>query len=116
MRRVQMQDIRKTFKLRDQKLKTIVYVCVAISKPYGAANQKSTIDTHKKKKKSKHNIKVSSNHRNGKKKKGMEKKRSTKTKPKQFLKMAIRTHISIIILNANGLNSSIKRHRLAEWI
>ena len=74
MRRVQMQDIRKTFKLRDQKLKAIVYVCVAISKPYGTANQKSTIDTHKKEKKSKHNIKVSSNHRNGKKKKEWKKK------------------------------------------
>ena len=25
-------------------------------------------------------------------------------------------HISIITLNVNGLNSSIKRHRLADWI
>ena len=25
-------------------------------------------------------------------------------------------HISIITLNVNGLNSSIKRHKLAEWI
>ena len=25
-------------------------------------------------------------------------------------------HITIITLNVNGLNSSIKRHRLAEWI
>ena len=25
-------------------------------------------------------------------------------------------HISIITLNVNGLNSSIKRHRFAEWI
>ena len=25
-------------------------------------------------------------------------------------------HISIITLNVNGLNSSIKRHRLTEWI
>ena len=31
-------------------------------------------------------------------------------------KMAIRTYISIITLNANGLNASTKRHRLAEWI
>ena len=30
--------------------------------------------------------------------------------------MAIGTYISIITLNVNGLNSPIKRHRLAEWI
>ena len=30
--------------------------------------------------------------------------------------MATQTHISIITLNVNGLNSPIKRHRLAEWI
>ena len=30
--------------------------------------------------------------------------------------MAIRTYISIITLNVNGLNAPMKRHRLAEWI
>ena len=30
--------------------------------------------------------------------------------------MAIRTYISIITLNVNGLNDTIKRHRVAEWI
>ena len=30
--------------------------------------------------------------------------------------MAIRTYISIITLNVNGLNATTKRHRLAEWI
>ena len=30
--------------------------------------------------------------------------------------MAIRTEISIITLNVNGLNAPTKRHRLAEWI
>ena len=30
--------------------------------------------------------------------------------------MAIRTHISILTLNVNGLNDPNKRHRLAEWI
>ena len=30
--------------------------------------------------------------------------------------MVIGTYISIITLNANGLNASTKRHRLAEWI
>ena len=30
--------------------------------------------------------------------------------------MALGTHISIITLNVNGLNTPTKRHRLAEWI
>ena len=30
--------------------------------------------------------------------------------------MAIRTYISIITLNVNGLNAPTKRHRLTEWI
>ena len=30
--------------------------------------------------------------------------------------MVIRTYISIITLNVNGLNAPTKRHRLAEWI
>ena len=30
--------------------------------------------------------------------------------------MTIRTHISILTLNINGLNAPTKRHRLAEWI
>ena len=30
--------------------------------------------------------------------------------------MTIRTYISIITLNVNGLNAPAKRHRLAEWI
>ena len=30
--------------------------------------------------------------------------------------MAIRTYVSIITLNVNGLKAPTKRHRLAEWI
>ena len=30
--------------------------------------------------------------------------------------MVIRTYISIITLNVNGLNAPTKRHRLAEWV
>ena len=29
--------------------------------------------------------------------------------------MAVRTYLSIITLNVNGLNALTKRHRLAEW-
>ena len=31
-------------------------------------------------------------------------------------KMAIRTYISIITLNVNGLNVPTKRHTVADWI
>ena len=31
-------------------------------------------------------------------------------------KMAMNKYLSIIILNVNGLNTPIKRHRIAEWI
>ena len=37
-------------------------------------------------------------------------------KRKTFKKMGIRTYMSIITLNVNGLNAPTKRHRLAEWI
>ena len=30
--------------------------------------------------------------------------------------MAMNNYLSIITLNVNGLNASIKRHRIAEWI
>ena len=30
--------------------------------------------------------------------------------------MAMNNYLSIITLNVNGLNSPIKRHRIAEWI
>jgi len=35
---------------------------------------------------------------------------------KARLKMAISKHLSIITLNVNGLNATIKSHRGAEWI
>ena len=31
-------------------------------------------------------------------------------------KMAMNKYLSIIILNVNGLNAPIKRHRIAQWI
>ena len=44
------------------------------------------------------------------------KKKEQQNKAKAINKMAIRTYISIITLNVNGLNAPSKRHRLAEWI
>ena len=45
-----------------------------------------------------------------------EKRKDLQTQPQTIKKMAIGTYISIIILNINGLNAPIKRHRLAEGI
>ena len=45
-----------------------------------------------------------------------EKKKDLQNQPQTIKKMAIRTCISIITLNLNGLNTPTKRHRLAEWI
>ena len=45
-----------------------------------------------------------------------EKKRTYNNKPKTIKKMVIKTYISIITLNVNGLNAPSKRHRLTEWI
>jgi len=50
----------------------------------------------------------------GENKKG--RKKSNNNKAKTVNKMAIRTKISIITLNVNGLTASIKTYRLAEWI
>ena len=44
-----------------------------------------------------------------------EKKKDLQNQPQTIKKMAIGTHISIIILNVNGLNAPTKRHRLHEW-
>ena len=45
-----------------------------------------------------------------------ETKRTTKSKQKTMNKMALSTYLSIMILNVNGLNAPIKRHRVTEWI
>ena len=49
-------------------------------------------------------------------KKYRRRKKSYKIKLRTIKKMAIGTHISIIILNVNRLNAPTKRHRLAEWL
>ena len=80
------------------------------------ANQKSTIDTHtKKKKQSKYNIKVSHQITREENKRGREEK-IYNNKSKTITEMAIRTNILIITLNVNRLNAPTKRHRLDEWI
>ena len=43
-------------------------------------------------------------------------KRPTENKPKTIKKTVTGSHISIITLNASGLNAPTKRHRLAGWM
>ena len=45
-----------------------------------------------------------------------QKKKDLQNQSQTIKKIAIRTYISIITLNVNGLNAPTKRHRLAEWI
>ena len=57
------------------------------------------------------NIKGTTLSRNNRKRK-----RPTENKPKTIKKMVIKTYISTITLNRNGLNAPKKRHRLAGWM
>ena len=110
------RTLEMNLQLRDQQLKTILYMYrLQYQKFRATSNQKSTIDTHtNKKKQSKDNTKDSYQTTREKEKKG--RKKSNKNKSKAINKMAIRTYISIITLNVNGLNAPTKRHRLAEWM
>ena len=45
-----------------------------------------------------------------------ENKKDLQNQPQTIKKMAIGTCISVITLNVNELNASMKRHRLTEWI
>ena len=45
-----------------------------------------------------------------------EKKKKHRINWKTRVTMAINTYLSIIILNVNGLNAPIKRHRMGDWI
>jgi len=65
-------------------------------------------------KKTKNKQKKDSHYTSREQKKG--RKKDQKTKSKKINKMAVRTYISIITLNVNGLNAPTKRHRPTEWI
>lgn len=81
------------------------------------SNQKSLIDIHSQKEKG-----IETQHWNSlystreKKKEEGEAGMTYRIKSKTVNKMALRTHISIITLNVNRLNSPTKRHWLAEWV
>ena len=54
-------------------------------------------------------------HIKSQRKRAIEEQRNYK-KPLKINKITISPHLSIITLKVNGLNSSIKRHTVAEWI
>ena len=76
------------WKLRDQQLKTILYIYrLLYQNLMGTTNQKSTIDTHtKKKKQTKHSTKDRHQIIREENKKGREEKTPSKTKPNQLTK------------------------------
>ena len=80
------------------------------------ANPIQQIHTQIQKKELKHDTKVSHQITREEGKRGKEGERPTETNPKQLPKMVIRTWISIITLNINGLNFPNKRCRIAGWI
>ena len=101
--------------LRDQ-LKWLCNLYRVICELHG--NQKpETNNRHtRKRKESKHKTKNSHQiiRKEGKRKK--EQKKNHGNNQKTINKMTINTCLSLIILNVNGLNAPIKRHRVAEWI
>ena len=94
-----------------------IYIQILISNFRITANPKSTIDTQTNKKNQlKYNTKGSHQTTRGENTRRRDEKKSNKNKYKGINKMAIRTYISIIFLNVNGLNAPTKRQRLTEWI
>ena len=101
-------------KLSDQQLKTILCIYKLLRQNLKVTpNQKSTTDTHtKKKKQSNYNTNNSQQVTREQRRKG--RKRTYKTESKIMNKMAIRTYMSIITLNGNRLNAPTKRQ--TDWI
>ena len=77
------------------------------------ANQKSAVDTQRRKSNLNTTPKMVIKPREENKKR---EERRPQNQFKTINKVAIRTYVSIIILNVNGLNVPTKKHRLAEWI
>ena len=106
--------------LRDQQLKIIVCVCVCVCLCVCmyvcimvTTNQKYIVNTHtQKRNESKYNIKDS--HQIKGKRAKEEEMNKKDLQPQTINKMAINTCLSTITLNVNGLNATIKRHRVSE--
>ena len=83
-------------------------------------NQKHAIDSRKPKIRE-HKHKIKGNHQTTKRNKEKETKNKHRINWKTRFEMAINTYVSIITLNVNGLNASIKRHRVenslaVQWL
>ena len=105
------------WKLRDKQLKTILCTYrLLYQNLMGTTNQKSTKDTHRKRKENpKTTLKLVIKSQE-KRTKQEGNKKTYKNKSKTIFKIAIKKYILIITLNINGLNAPTKRHRLVEWI
>ena len=109
-----MQDIGMHWKLKDQQLKTILYIYrLVYQNLMGSTKQKSTIDTQRRKSNPNN---IQDRHHITREQKREGRKKTFKNKSKTINKMAIRTFIVIITLNVNGLNAPTKSQRLAQWI
>ena len=79
-------------------------------------NQKPTIYTKKLKRK-KYKYTTEENHQTTREETNKQKMNREENKLYNIMAMmAISTHLSIITLNANGLNAPIRRHRKGDWI
>ena len=82
--------------------------------PTVTTNQKPIIDTQKWERK-KQNYTTKENHQTTREETKEAEKNYTNNQ-KTNNKMAVITYLSVITLNVNGLNATIKRHRVADWI
>ena len=73
-------------------------------------NQKHTTDSQKPKRRE-HKHKMKRNHQTTRRKRNKE---ETKNQLEKKVEMAINTYVPIITLHDNGLNTPIKRHRVAD--
>ena len=96
-------------KLRDQQLKTILFIYRLLYQNFSVTKTHSTLDKHRKKKKeSKHNTKIVIKSQE-KRTKEEGKKDTYENKSKTINKMTTRIHILIVTLNVNRLNAPTKK-------
>ena len=80
-----------------------------------STNKNQTLQSQKLKRKG-HKHKLKGNHPKNKERKKGETRFKMAINGKTRFKMAINTYLLIIILDVNGLNTPIKRQRMADWI
>ena len=103
-------------KLRDQQLKTTLYIYRLLFQNLMVTTIKNLQWIHTRKRKRNPNTTLKIVIKSQEEKTKEEGKKKDLKKTKIMNKMAIRTYILIIILNVKRLNAPTKRHRLPEWI